>query len=192
MNRLQFSMVSMLGVVTIVGLGCAALVNASHLWAGIVVNAAVLALLAAAVGAVYLHSNFRAFCGGFAIFGWAYFLLTSTPVVDLERWFLTQGANQALYSVLTDSGPNPAPQAIVYSNPGGPAIRVQAAVPPPATAPQPVTYAYYPALPAPAGAPLGGLPYDAFDRIAHTLWTIVIGAAGGVLALWLSGRRAIT
>jgi hypothetical protein len=193
MNRLQFSIVSLLGVVTVVGVGCAALVNASHLWAGIVVNAAVFALLAAAVGAVYLRSNFRAFCGGFAIFGWAYFLLTATSMFHLDRWFLTQGANNALYSVLTDAGPGRAPTpALVYNSPGGQAIQVTAAPPgyrPPAMAPQPVTVSYS-VMPAPAGSPAGGaLPYEAFDRIAHTLWTVVIGTIGGLLALWLSGRN---
>jgi hypothetical protein len=185
MKRLQFSIVMLLGLVTLVGLGCAALVNASHLWASICVNVAVLTLMAMTVGAVYLRSRWREFCGGFAIFGWTYLLLAMTALTSVERWLLTGAANDYLYSALGESTTLPVSIAPGYAPPINAAVRVQPNPVLPAPAPPSAAY-YYAATYNPQV--INSVPYDAFGAIAHSLWTLLAGLTGGVLASWFVGR----
>jgi hypothetical protein len=196
MKRLQFSIVFLLGLVTFVSIGCAALVNASELWAAVVVNATVLALMAASLASLYWRSGRREFFGGFAIFGWTYLLLATSSLFNVEQWLLTGAANDYLYSLLAE--PEAQPGAYAYA---APAYRDSLIVAPSLQAavqlsPAPVI----PGMP-PPGASMystyvtafaqqapNTIPYDAFESIGHSLWAILLGLAGGALATLLVSR----
>jgi hypothetical protein len=72
---MRFSIKWMLIGIAGAAVACAALVNASELWAAIVYAATLVCLFVALVGAIFRRGRQRAFWTGFAVFGWGYFLL---------------------------------------------------------------------------------------------------------------------
>jgi hypothetical protein len=78
----RFSLLTLLGAILVISVGCAAVVSASDVWVKVIVTVTVLALLIASVGSIYLPTRSRAFAGGFAIFGWAYLLLAQGPWLE--------------------------------------------------------------------------------------------------------------
>lgn len=161
----RFSLVSLLVAVPLVGLGCAALVYATPVWARIVVTATLAALLAAGVGAFYLPDKSRAFAGGFAICGWGYLLLSQQPWLEnMKGDLLTTAALNRVEPMLKD------PKQPVADSPD---MRF-------AVAQEQIRRA----LRAP-----GVVPDSSFDRIGHSLWAILLGCIGGGLASVFDARR---
>lgn len=82
---MRFSIKWLLIAVAAVAAGCVALLNASDLWADVVSGTVVVCLLIALIGTVASQGHRRAFCWGFAVFGWGYLLLMET----LSGWSLS-------------------------------------------------------------------------------------------------------
>src|SRR5215208_6439046 len=79
MGRFRVTLAGLMGVVVVLGVGLAALKNASNEWAG-AVRLMTLGMLAAAIlEAVYSRGARRAWWLGFALFGWGYEALASAP-----------------------------------------------------------------------------------------------------------------
>lgn len=207
MKRLQFSVLTLLLAVTFTGVGCAALVNASATWSASLLSATVLLLLAATLAAVYAGSRLRTFAGGFAIAGWAYLLLNMANVIAIESYLITRTANDALYAAM-----HPSPPSYYMGNAGSPpypyvtyaaastGVNAEDLFAPatPASGPvdltpsdiaQPATspYSYYAQTVTAATA--GYVDPGAFNRIGHSLWTILLGALGGAAATWFAGLK---
>ena len=72
---MRFSIKRMLAAVAGVAIGCAALLNANAVWAGLLYGVAIIAICAAILGIIYRKGRHRAFWCGFAVFGWASLLL---------------------------------------------------------------------------------------------------------------------
>jgi hypothetical protein len=176
---LQFSLLTLFGLVTIVALGCAALRSPSELWASSLFTFTIVVLLAAILRAILRRGPARAFWIGFALFGWGYLLLIFGP------WFgrcpapplLSTEALTYLQAKLHKSQPAPpqmitAPpysQMVVSGGSGGAVTTVWSTVSP---------------------APLGPAGIDWFQSIGHSLLAQFAGILGGVLAcLFYTGPR---
>src|SRR4051812_16850665 len=81
----RFSIAGLMVVVLICGVGVAALVNASEMWAGVMTCATLLLLQVAILGAAFRREKKRAFWVGFAVFGWGYLLFSQNWVPDAFR-----------------------------------------------------------------------------------------------------------
>jgi hypothetical protein len=85
MHRFQFSILGLIGLMALVAVGCAAMVNASAGWCSAVAIFLMLALLNSIVGVVYRRGKDRAYWVGFLVFGWgSLFLLFENPLVPIR------------------------------------------------------------------------------------------------------------
>src|SRR5947209_17145593 len=79
MRRSHVSIAHLLLVVLFCGVALAALRSPSTAWASALFTLATGALLVAPLGIIYRRGRRQAFCVGFALFGWGYFLLSLVP-----------------------------------------------------------------------------------------------------------------
>ncbi len=77
--RLRISIRDLLTLVLFIGVGIAALRGATAIWASVMILAALGAICLATVGAALIRGAARPAWLGFAVFGWAYFLLCLSP-----------------------------------------------------------------------------------------------------------------
>jgi hypothetical protein len=95
----KYSLGTLFLVVAVVSFGCAAVANFSKPWAEVTVTSAVMVLLIGVLGAVLGSRRIRPFAIGFAVVGWAYFLLAFVEVSGLRDELLTDRAVNWLYAV---------------------------------------------------------------------------------------------
>ncbi|HEV3116941.1 MAG TPA: FG-GAP-like repeat-containing protein, partial [Gemmataceae bacterium] len=88
MIRPRFSIASLLGIVVFLAVALAALREATELCDSALFSAAVALLLVSVLLGVYRTERKRAFWLGFALFGWAYLVLTLVP--HIEQRLLTR------------------------------------------------------------------------------------------------------
>lgn len=176
---LRFSLFTLLAAILVISLGCAALVNASELWAEVVVTATVLGLLVATIRAIYLSERSRAFAGGFAIVGWAYLLLVQGPWLESVRpRLLTTVAVNRLQPLLDkDTVNNDASVGLALA---WLARQQNTAATGSWNFPYPLTALRSSASPSSTSA---------FEEIGQCLWTILLACLGGFIARWFGGRR---
>lgn len=104
MNGFRFSIKGLLVAVTLAAIGIYGLVNAAPMWIIIMGSATELVLLAALLAVVCRPSPRRAFCLGFAIFGWAYLL--QALLYERGSFFLPTGLfNDWLHEIVSREGP---------------------------------------------------------------------------------------
>jgi hypothetical protein len=127
MSRFRFHIGGLLILVVFLGIGFAALREASELWDSIVLSAASGVLLVSVLLTIHRKAEKRAFWAGFTLFGWGYVALTLLPPV--EPRLLTTKALAYLDSkvpgrpvVITGqawggSAPNPGPQGYIAFSP---------------------------------------------------------------------------
>lgn len=97
MSRFRFSIGSFLGVVTLLGLGLAALVSQSSLGASVAYTAFLSLLGLATTLAIVPGSSRRVFCAGFAVFGWLYwFTEFKLPTSSVPQQLWTTGSSVGL------------------------------------------------------------------------------------------------
>lgn len=98
MNTLRFSLARMLGVVVLVALGLAALVNATRWWVSVAFSVALTVLFVGVVGGLCRTGARRAFWSGFAVFGLGYLVL-AMPIVSASayRYLVTTEFLQSVY-----------------------------------------------------------------------------------------------
>jgi hypothetical protein len=163
--------VTILGLMTFVlicGVGTAALTASTTLWDHAVFSSTLLILTASILLAVYGR---RAFWLGFALFGWAYLVLTLIPPVE-ARLLSTKGLTW-----LGASAMNRHVTTVAFTAEG----RTLAAL-------EDGEVRLWDAA---TGAPIstGGTPEN-FRRIGHSLVALLLGLLGASLARWLQGRDA--
>ena len=98
MDKLRFSMASLMGLVFFLAVGLAALKSANAAWADLISMVVTGVLLFAILGLIYCRGNARRFWTGFAIFGWA-FLLVNNPRLEgyVGNYFPTDGLLRSLH-----------------------------------------------------------------------------------------------
>lgn len=79
MGRYRLSLAALMGVVALIAVGVAALRSSTAIWAALVILLALGTVCGATVGAVLRRGPDRGPWLGFAVFGWAYFLMTLSP-----------------------------------------------------------------------------------------------------------------
>lgn len=96
MSRLHFSLGTLLLAVLSAGVAFAALRSPSDTWASALFTLAVALLLVATLRAVHRRDHIRAYWLGFALFGWAYLILSLVP--ETTPRLATTGLLDALFA----------------------------------------------------------------------------------------------
>ena len=102
----RFSLATLLLLVLIAGIGCAALVNANDLWRQTMITATVTALVVATLAAVICRARSRGFALGFALTGWIYLLLVFVSALGLRDDLLTDKAVIWLFATIHGEEPS--------------------------------------------------------------------------------------
>lgn len=180
MRRPRITIAGILGFVVFLAVGLAALREATAVWDSGVFGATLALLTASVLLAVHRRDRKRAFCLGFALFGWVYLGASLLPVVGSRlptTMMLTYVASRL-------PGQEPASTTpILWPGSGDLGFPI---------APQPVVadltrtrmgssnWAYTWNL---AGAALPGTaPPENFLNIGHSLLALVVGLLGGVMS----------
>lgn len=82
MRNLRFNISAILAAITVVAIGLAALREASEIWDSTLLTLSLGVLLVSVLLAIHREASRRAFWVGFALFGWAYVLLSLIPSVE--------------------------------------------------------------------------------------------------------------
>jgi len=79
MKAIRFSLTSLMVAVAFLGLCCAALASRSDFWPSLLSTVAICILMSSLVGVLLGSKETRAFCVGFAVFGWGHLFLVYRP-----------------------------------------------------------------------------------------------------------------
>jgi hypothetical protein len=162
MRGLRVSIAGLMALVLAFGLGLAALVSLSSLWASVTFTVALSALLVATLGAA-LRGRHRTFWLGFAVFGWGYAIFSFAPGAErgIRPYLLTSWMLDALFPFLVN-----APDALDVNVPLDPV--------------------------SPLNDWWIGPEHQIYERVGHSLAILLHGVAGGgVAVLWAAyeGRK---
>ena len=206
---LRYSLASLATVIVVLSIYSAALAQGDDLWPQFSVTLTVAILLFATLAAVFSRS--RTFAMGFSIVGWLYFTIVFSGFAGVRENLLTQTAINWLYGQVHATGTQGVSTvtfqpARAYASLGGGVTRyVPVPVQSTPSAPRPVpeyalrsittstgaqqTIAFTAIQAAPTPALVS--PYH-FAQIGHSLWVVLIGAMGGVVAQVLYARSRHT
>jgi WD40 domain-containing protein len=196
-SPLRFSLATLMIVVALVAVACAALHYATELWASALMTITVGLLLVGVLGACLREGPSRTFCLGWSIFGWAYLVLAL-------NWF-GAGASQQLLST----------KLLAYVHPR---LQQNASVPLTVDFSLPLNTAQGANLSSLAFSPDGemlttagsdgavriwsttngklvttvvGKPsWEHFERVGHALFALLAATCGGAVAVLLARRTA--
>ena len=174
---MKFSLASLLFLVLIAALGCAALVNANDTWRQSMVTLVLSVLLITTLAAAVNRS--RAFALGFAVAGWIYLVLAFVPIFDLRDDLVTDKAVRWLYTAIHDEEATEHNyiRSIVSFSPDGS---------------RKVTGRLYNTVKiwnVPTGAEVDTVNFHNFADIGHGLWVLIIACLGGAVAGFLDRKN---
>ena len=98
---LRFSLLTLLGVVLVAGIGSAALANPTDAWRQVVVTGTVAVLSVTTLAAVAKRPA-SPFARGFAVMGWAYLVLTFSGVFGVREHLLSERMAGWLFQLVHD------------------------------------------------------------------------------------------
>jgi hypothetical protein len=180
--------------VLVSAVGLAALRNANELWAAVVTMVALAFVCVAVLWAILLRGRERAWRLGFAVLGGVYLFVSLSPLryrlgtTHLLEYVHAKVAgssiatfeisrfdqNSILYRIVTTDGDVSeitVANSVYYSTPGqdflismAPPNRWRSMLP-------------------------GAANFDAFQRVGHSLFALLAGLVGGMIAMWFWGRR---
>jgi hypothetical protein len=176
----RYSLAALLGLISVVALGCAALVQATHVWRQAAITLTVAALLFAPLAALFIRGRLRAFAAGFAVIGWLYFLLMFVPALGLREKLLTHTAVEGLWTVFHEDQDDV--QAVAFSPDGKLFVRESLGR---------VNSFDVRAWDSTTGTVFvsgqsSGIA--AFTDIGHALWTLLLACIGGMAARYMAGN----
>jgi hypothetical protein len=193
MRTFRFTIAGLLGVITVLGIGLAALREASEFWDSGLFTLTLGVLLVSVLLAIHRREDRRAFWGGFALFGWGYMALSLVPSIEPRlvttkalAYLDAQVPGRALgFTIrLSELGPGTSTkhvQGLAFS-PDGSRI---------ATANRGGRVGLWDAA---TGRLLGTVAGtdENFVRIGHSLFALLAGGAGGLVSrrLWRSPGSA--
>ena len=172
MHDMKFSLATLLLLVLVAAIGCAALIHANEIWRQSMVTLVVSALLIAALAAAVDRS--RLFALGFAVAGWIYLLLVVVPVFDLRDDLLTDKAVRWLLAAIHDEE---VPDQGVFKNPlfsPGYVRRI---------GPDGTTWI------SDVNAVNAKNTAANFADIGHAVWTLIVACLGGAVASFLARKN---
>jgi hypothetical protein len=183
MRPLLISLAGLMVLVIIVGIGIAALRDATETWAGIVLLLTLGLLAVSILGVLYRNGGRRAWWVGFALFGWGFAALTLAPwskpeklptrvllnslyarmshrkVVTMEPFAASAGLDEGQFIVLD---PSPSHESLPGVPQGSDAVFA-----------------------------IGSIDLKAFRAIGHCLFALVAGVVGGFVARWFYSTREV-
>lgn len=183
MSAWRFSLVGLLAAVTFAAVACGALVNPNEWWTIGVTSATVTLLAYAVLAAIYAAGVRRAFWVGAAVIGWGYFgLLPLSLGLNFEGYGEAPLVTNKLLKMLGESRLDESSQVISatgFNSNAGLSGDI-------------VTFArsgnLYTRLLVGGGAASGNTrPH--FYTIGHCLWSLLLAALGGLVALRLALAR---
>ncbi len=190
----QFSLRILMAFVLVSAFGLAALRNASALWATVMMMIALAFVLVAALWAVLLRGRERAWWLGFAVFGGIYLSVSVSPfrhrlgtprlleyvhakvadtsiaTFDVSR----SHQNSVLFRIMTTDGDVSERRVAKSVYDSTPAKDLLVSMAPPNR--------WRSLLP-------GAANFDAFQRVGHGLFALLVGLAGATVATWFHARR---
>jgi hypothetical protein len=171
---LKFSLGTLLLVVAVAAVGCAALANPTDLWTEVVIAVTLVFLFASLVAALVGQGRLRVFATGFAAVGWAYFVLTHGNAVSLpSHSLITTRSVNWVYALRRESEDGAQPESLPIGNPSAPGNAFGA--PPPLD----------PFSDDPFGPPSAQYAPRDMHVIGHALWALILAGAGGTFALMI-------
>ncbi|HEV3164637.1 MAG TPA: hypothetical protein VGZ22_11465 [Isosphaeraceae bacterium] len=170
MTRFRTSILAVMILIAITGIGMAALTHPTATWDAGLLTATAIVLLSAGVAAGLLRGPRRAFWVGFTVFGLGYLLLSASP--EIRPRLLTTSALDYLFPMVVRQ-PDMTPQEVTQ-------LEFARAL---------KRWAEGPANPSSSPAlDFTGL-YRDFMQIGHTLVALLFAALGGFWAQWFAMRR---
>ena len=182
----RFSLARLLCTISLVAVACAALAQPTPLWATITSSSAVAILFYAVLAAIYRSGAQRALWLGMAVVGWSYFVLFVTLGDDwpfassvLLEWLEDVQSDAWLANAMPSQPALIPASAINPLNSGADGafdFEIYTASNPPPANPPPAPGSLVPITITPA--------YDREDffYIGHSLWTLLFGSIGGLVA----------
>ncbi len=173
---MKFSLASLLFLVLIAALGCAALVNANDTWRQSMVTLVLSVLLIATLATAVNRS--RAFALGFTVAGWIYLLLVFVPALGLRDDLLTDEGVRWLYAAIHDEEATEHNyiRSIMGFSPDGSRI---------VTGRRNNTVIWNVAT----GAEADTVNFHNFADIGHGLWGLLVACLGGAVAGFLARKN---
>jgi hypothetical protein len=212
----RFSIRTMMALIVVFAVGLAALRNANELWARAMFLVALDVVGIAVLGAILLRGPQRAWWTGFALFSGGYLLAVLSPVEpELPTTQVLGYVNAQVAS--PQSYPKPILWQKLVKMRQTPADLKRKSVEPAdsdfnsdrkklfgtvaelqqsqgSTDPAAVSPAYYASVPFQGAnrwraALPGAVNYNEFARVGHSLFALLSGSMGGMIALWFYARR---
>jgi hypothetical protein len=190
----RFSIRSLMAFVLVSAIGLAALRNASDLWAGMMLLLALAIVGTALMAAVILRGQERHGWAGFAFFGGGYLALAFAPgLSDTSRHQLgTTFILNGIYSrMMRGTSQNAGDLPSLRTERERLTEKLREAAVAARTGNDPAVMAAKRAI----GMlnrqidAISGANYDQFERVGHSLFALLAGLLGGMIGLWLYGRR---
>ena len=183
---MKFSLATLLLLVLLAALGCAALVNANDTWRQSMVTLVLSVLLIATLAAAVNRS--RAFALGFAVAGWIYLLLVFVPALGLRDDLLTDKGVRWLYTAIHDEVAHQSNQWSVAFTPDGRTLATAGTVEvwnAQTGSLIRATRRYNSVTSATAQTD----QFTDFTIIGHSLWVLIVACVGGAVASVLAPKR---
>lgn len=103
-EQANFSLATLLMVTTCAAIGFLALIQAGWLWTRCVFFVALIILLSSLICVCFFRGSRRAFWIGFAIFGWAHFLIFNLPMLQVAEFNMLERELIEVWSAMAQSG----------------------------------------------------------------------------------------
>jgi hypothetical protein len=184
----RFSIRTLMSAIVVSAIGLAALRNASDLWAGIMLLVALAAVGVAVLGAIILRGRDRCWWLGFALFGGGYLALVFVPweskaprqlgTTDLLDYVHAKVVGSPIknFDVTRYDKNSVLYQAII------PDRGLNITWPPDIVAATLPVNRWSSALP-------GAANYDQFQHVGHSIFALIAGLVGGLIATWFYAKR---
>ena len=194
MNGWRFSLIALLAAVTLAAVACGALVNPNEWWTIGVMSATIALLAYALLAAIFSAGARRAFWSGAALVGWGYFGLVAFALgFNLDNYGASPLVTCKLLGMLCESRFDVQQQTLigqgVNSNAGVagtffpyPLANVQG------NSPSTTSSVSFWLLNSNGSAP-AGISRTYFYTIGHALWSLLLAALGGLVAVRLALAR---
>ena len=158
LRAFQFTLTSLFGLTVLVALACTALLNATPLWASTWFSLTVFVLLLGTLAAIFHQGSRRPFWIGFGLFGWVYLLLAFEPWADQD---LTPALLSTHGIARLDSS---------LENEGEPVVIKNV-----------ISFTTHSRI------RLWTLSNPSFMQIGHSVFALLFGLFGGMVAGWMGG-----
>jgi hypothetical protein len=162
----RFSLATLMAATVLIGIVVAGLRHATSLWAVTSFSLAVVILATAILGAVFRRDRRRVYWTGFAVFGWGYLVLCFAP------WFEERVGPHLLTTIVLEDSHSylgPQPRLMVTSPAPGSAMTTVST--------SPIAWD-------------GSTEQENYHRIGQSLFALLFGYLGGMIATYFDAHRA--